>query len=173
MKVLVTGANGLLGVNLVRELRKVNIEVKALVRPSANLKGLQEVPCQLIRGDLFSNVDISKALEDCDAVVHAASTTSVVPLGFDHYRRINVETTKNVVQAALNQRKRLVYVSTANAFGPGTKENPGTESSPFSLHHYHSGYINSKYMAQQHVLHTVEKQNLDAVVVNPTFIIGA
>jgi dihydroflavonol-4-reductase len=173
MKVLVTGANGLLGVNLVRELRKANMAVKAFVRPSANLKGLQEVPCQLIRGDLFSDVDVSKALDDCDAIVHAASTTSVAPLRFEYYRNINVEATKNIVQAVLNQGKRLVYVSTANAFGPGSKENPGRETSPFSLRHYHSGYINSKYMAQQHVLQTVEKQNLDAVVVNPTFIIGA
>jgi dihydroflavonol-4-reductase len=63
-------------------------------------------------------------------------------------------------------------VSTANVFGPGSKENPGSESAPFTLGHYKSGYINSKYMAQEYVLKNVNEYNLNAVVVNPTFIIG-
>ena len=40
MKVLVTGANGLLGVNLIRELVQSGVEVKAFVRPGANLKAI-------------------------------------------------------------------------------------------------------------------------------------
>lgn len=173
MKVLVTGANGLLGVNLVRELLRSNIEVKAFVRHSANLKGLHDVPCQLIRGDISSFDDVQKALKDCDAVIHAASTTSVLPLGYEFYEKINVDTTKNVVQAVLSQgNKRMIHVSTAQAFGPGPKKNPGTESSPFTLAHYNSGYINSKYNAQLHVLKSVERQNLNAVIINPAFMIG-
>lgn len=173
MKVLVTGANGLLGANVVRELLRANIEVKAFVRPAANLRALKDVPCQVSRGEISSYDDIFQALADCDAIIHAASTTSILPLEFEHYRKINVDSTKNVVQAVLRQgNKRLVHVGTANAFGPGSKGNPGSESSPFSLRHYHSGYINSKYMAQQHVLQNVKKNNLNAVVVNPTFIIG-
>ena len=66
----------------------------------------------------------------------------------------------------------MVYVSTAHAFGPGSKENPGTELSPFTLGRYNSGYIDSKYMAQQYVLQQVATHQLDAVVVNPNFIIG-
>lgn len=174
MKVLVTGANGLLGVNVVRELLRANMEVKAFVRPAANLRGLKDVPCQVVRGEISSYDDIFQALVDCDAVIHTASTTSIRPLEFEHFRKINVDSTKNVVQAVLQQgNKRLVHVSTANAFGPGSKDNPGSESSPFTLRHYHSGYVNSKYMAQQHVLQNVKKNDLNAVVVNPTFIIGS
>ncbi len=173
MKVLVTGANGLLGVNLVRALIQANMEVKAFVRPSANLKSLKDVPCQLWRGDIQVYEDLYKALSDCDAVVHAASTTSVLPMDFAYYKKINFNSTKNIVQAVLHQNnKKLIYVSTANVFGPGSKENPGSESSPFTLGHYKSGYINSKYMAQQYVLKNVVEYNLNAVVVNPTFIIG-
>ncbi len=173
MKVLVTGANGLLGVNLVRDLIRSNIEVKAFVRHSANLKGLHNEPCQICRGDISSFDDISKALSDCDSVVHAASTTSIIPVDFEHYKRVNVDSTRHIVKAVLDQGgKRMVYVSTANAFGPGTKENPGTESSPFTLGPYRSGYINSKYMAQQHVLDAVKNKGLNAIVINPTFMIG-
>ena len=133
MKVLVTGANGLLGINLVRTLVQSGVAVKAFVRHSANLKGLLDVPCQICRGDMSSYEDVQRALQDCDSVVHAAATTSVLPLNFSVFEKINVDSTKVIVQAALNQgNKRLVYVSTAAVFGPGSKENPGTERTPFA-----------------------------------------
>ncbi len=173
MKVLVTGANGLLGVNLIRELVKSGVDVKGFVRPTANLTVLEDVPCEIHRGSILSFEDIHDALQDCDAVIHAASTTSVLPREFEFYRKVNVDSTKNVVNAVLRQgNKRMVYVSTAHAFGPGSKENPGTELSPFTLGRYKSGYIDSKYMAQQYVLQHVATHQLDAVVVNPNFMIG-
>ena len=148
--------------------------MKAFVRPSADLRGLTGVPCQFITGDLLSSTDIDAALEGCDAVVHAASTTNMLPLGFDYFKQINCDATENLVRAVLKLgNKRLVYVSTANTFGPGSKEDPGTESSPFTFGQYGSGYISSKYMAQQYVLNAVKDDKLDAVVVNPTFMIGA
>ncbi|HEX6223347.1 MAG TPA: NAD-dependent epimerase/dehydratase family protein [Chryseolinea sp.] len=173
MKVLVTGANGLLGANLSRALVQRGDKVKAFVRPEANMKSLEGVKCEVHRGSILSAGDISLALKDCDAVIHAASTTSVVPNDFSFYEKTNVDSTKIIVQAVLGQgSKRLVHVSTANAFDPGPKENPGTESSPFTLDKFNSGYINSKRMAQEYVIKQVESRNLDAVVVNPTFIIG-
>lgn len=173
MTILITGANGLLGANLIRRLIKANFEVKAFVRPTANLKGLEGIGCQLVYGDMTVYKDIHTAVQDCDAVVHAGSTTSTLPREFEFYKRINFISTKNIVEALLKQRNtRLIYVSTANTFEPGSKENPGSESSPFTLGHYHSGYINSKYMAQQYVLDAVRQNDLDAVVVNPTFMIG-
>ena len=173
MKVLVTGANGLLGANLIRELINYGVAVKAFVRPDANLKSLHGVPCQIHRGSILSYDDIHVALEDCDAVIHAASTTSVRPVEFEFYEKTNVESTKNIVQAVMRQgSKRLVYVSTANVFGPGPMTNPGTERSSFTLGKFNSGYINSKHMAQHYVLHHTKTHNLNAVVVNPTFLIG-
>ena len=53
MKVLVTGANGLLGVNLIRELVQSGVEVKAFVRPAANLKVLEDVDCDDPSGKYF------------------------------------------------------------------------------------------------------------------------
>lgn len=173
MKVLVTGANGLLGVNLVRELVRTGNAVKAFVRHTANLKGLHNVPCQICRGEVTSYNDVDKALKDCDAVVHAASSTSVLPLNFEVFERINVDSTKHIIQASMNQgNKRMVYISTAATFGAGPKDNPGTEQSPFALRAFHSGYVDSKVMAQEHILNSVSTQGLNAVVINPTFMIG-
>lgn len=173
MKLLITGANGLLGVNLVRQLLMDNIEVKAFVRPSADLRSLNDFSCEVFHGDISAYSDIYDALKDCEGVIHAASTTNVLPLEFEYYKKANIIPTEHIVRAVLSQgNKRMVYVSTANTFAPGSKENPGSESSPFSLKKFNSGYINSKYIAQQHVLANVARHGLNAVIVNPTFIIG-
>ena len=173
MKILVTGASGLLGSNVARELYKAGEEVKLFLRPSSDQRGIADLPCEIFYGDITSYEKIEKAVKDCHAIVHAASSTSILPMDFKYYEAINVLGTENIVKAALkNGNKRLIYVSTANAFGPGTKATPGTELSEFSLFNYNSGYINSKYIAQQSVLEAVEKYNLNASVVNPTFIVG-
>jgi dihydroflavonol-4-reductase len=173
MQILVTGANGFLGANLVRELVNRGETVKAFVRPSADISSLKNVDCNIFRGEVSSPDDVLRGLEDCDAVVHAAGTTSVKPEPFEKFKKINVDATENVVHAALRQgNKRLVYVSTANAFAPGSKKAPGDEGSPFPLLHLNDGYVNSKYMAQQCVLTHVKKNSLNAVIVNPTFMIG-
>ena len=173
MKILVTGATGLLGSNIARELHRAGEEVMALLRPSSDRRGIADMPCKVFYGDLTSYEQVARAVKECDAIIHAASTTSIIPMEFSFYENINVKGTANIVRAALELgNKRLIYVSTANTFGPGSKINPGTELSEFSLFGFNSGYINSKYIAQQFVLEAVEKHNLNAVIVNPTFIVG-
>src|SRR5699024_8898994 len=106
-------------------------------------------------------------------VVHAASITQQWGVSYDEYRRINILGTQNVVQACLSLSiKKLVYISTANTIGPGTKHKPGSELNAFSLLHLNSGYINTKYIAQQYVQEQIEHSGLPAVILNPTFMIG-
>src|SRR5688500_4720075 len=87
MKIRVTGAKGCLGTKLVRQLVKSGETVKAFVRPAANLDTLKEVRCEIFCGDISSSADIAGGLQDCDAVVHAASTTTVKPVSFDYYKK--------------------------------------------------------------------------------------
>lgn len=96
------------------------VDVKAFVRPTANLKVLEDLPCQIHRGSILSFEGIHDVLQDCDAVIHAASTTSVLPVEFEFYRKVNVDSTKNIVNAVSRQgNKRMVHVSTAHTSGPG------------------------------------------------------
>ncbi|NJK94820.1 MAG: NAD-dependent epimerase/dehydratase family protein [Bacteroidales bacterium] len=66
----------------------------------------------------------------------------------------------------------MIYVSTANTFGYGSKLKPANELSEFSFFNFNSGYIMSKFIAQQHVLREIEKSQLPVVIVNPAFMIG-
>lgn len=171
-KILITGANGFLGANLVRMLSK-EYEVRIIVRQNANLEALEGLELDIIYGNIDEAQDVSKAVIGCHYVIHSASITEQTGITFEQYERINVNATKHIVNACLEQKiEKLIYVSTANTIGPGSMNEPGTELNGFSYFKANSGYINSKYLAQQFVLEQVLQKKLPAVVVNPTFMLG-
>jgi dihydroflavonol-4-reductase len=68
---------------------------------------------------------------------------------------------------------RLVYISTVNVFGNGTKDEPGNEESPFTYQKNNSCYIHSKYQAHQRVKQEAEQNGLPAISLCPSFMLGA
>lgn len=173
MKVLVTGADGFLGNNIVRELLSRELKVRAFIQPNSPVKTLDELLIEVIYGDILNGKDLAKAAEGCDYIIHAAANTSIWPQRSEIIRRVNHEGTLNVIKAALSANvKRLVSIGTANSFGNGTLENPGDEKSPFTAGKYGLDYIDSKLEAQKAIIKSVEEENLDAVILNPTFMLG-
>jgi Nucleoside-diphosphate-sugar epimerases len=173
MKVLITGGNGFLGSNVARELFRRGYEVKLMMRDTADASVVADVPCEIYHGDISSQEEVLMAVKGCDYVVHTASITQQWAVTFKEYELVNVRGTINVVNACLQHGvKKLIHISTANTIGPGNRIKPANELNSFTLLHVNSGYINSKYIAQQYVLEQVEHKNLQAVIVNPTFMIG-
>lgn len=173
MKVLLTGATGLLGSNLARRLPDENFEVRALVRDSSNLSAIKNTGAEIFRGNFLNTDDLRKALKGCQVVIHAAANTSQWPTGYEHYRKTNVEATRLLLQESLKAKvERFILVGSANAFGPGTKAVPGDENSSFTLVQSQSGYMRSKYEAQMLVTNFVNDYNFPAIIVNPTFMLG-
>lgn len=171
--VLVTGANGFLGSHIVRNLLLQGYTVRALVRANANIKNLEGLAVDFVYGYIDNQDDVTKAVNGCTYVIHAASITSQFGISYKQYEQVNVTATKYVVEACLQHNiKKLVFISTAGAFNPGKKNNPGTELNGFTMFSSGSGYIITKYLAQQYVLEQVEKNNLPAVIINPAFILG-
>ncbi|MBV5314594.1 MAG: NAD-dependent epimerase/dehydratase family protein [Prolixibacteraceae bacterium] len=172
MKVLVTGANGLLASNLVRELLYSGYEVRGMVRENSNLLALKHVDVELLKGEITNTADIRKAFAGCEAVVHAAANTSQWPTNYEAYKKTNVDVTQLLLDEAVRRGiEKFIFVSSANAFDSGTKANPGTEESPFSMKGK-SGYMLSKQVAQELVLGEFRRSGLPTVVVNPTFMLG-
>nr|WP_295863500.1 NAD-dependent epimerase/dehydratase family protein [uncultured Chitinophaga sp.] len=171
--VLVTGANGFLGSNLTRELYRQGYDIKAMIRPTADLKGIADIPCEVYYGHIDNPDDVMAAVAGCSIVVHAACITDQWDIPFEEYERINYTSTRHIVQACIrHQVERFIYVSTANTIGPGSRQHPGSELNGFTLFNANSGYINTKYLAQQYVLEQVAAARLPGVVVNPTFMLG-
>lgn len=173
MKALVTGANGFLASNVVRELNRRGYSVRAMVRSTADLRSLPGTDYELYYGNITNTIHTLEASKDCDVVIHIAADTSQYYTNVESYRQVNVEGTLNMLEASVkNNVKRFIFVSTANTFGHGTKSNPGNERMPAKYPFTSSGYALSKMEAQKLVLDYADSRKLDAVVVNPTFMIG-
>ncbi len=173
MKVLVTGADGFLGNNIVRELLTRDFEVNAFVQNNSPVTTLNNLPINKIYGDILNPSEVEAAAKECDYIIHAAANTSIWPQRSKISWKVNYDGTLNVIKAALNAKvKRLVAIGTATSFGYGTFEQPGDENSPFKSAKYGLDYIDSKLKAQQAIIKSVKDEGLDAVVLNPTFMLG-
>lgn len=173
MKTFVTGGTGLLGANIIRELLKRGHEVRVLVRAGSNLRAIKNLEIEYYNGDLSDLETLRKGCSGCDFIIHSAANPPGSSSRFSDFVKTNIEGTKNIVRVAENVGvKRMIYVSSCCVFGGGSKEYPGTELSEFTGFRFDSGYINSKYVAQQWVLSEIEKKSLPIVIVNPTMMIG-
>lgn len=174
MKVFLTGTSGLLGSNIAKALLKRNYQVRGLFRDHEQVlrfKGTDHF--EPFFGDIIEADKMEKGIQGCDVVIHAAADTSQWPDRSLEYVATNVEGTRNIVEACKRAgAKRMIYVSTANALGFGTKENPGDEQKPPKFEQYGLGYMETKYQAQQMILKEVRENNFPAIIVNPTFMIG-
>ncbi|MFH0841924.1 MAG: NAD-dependent epimerase/dehydratase family protein [Bacteroidota bacterium] len=173
MKICVTGANGFLANNIIRELIAREHEIVAFIKTGEDISTINDLKIELRYGDILDYKSILPAVEGCDALIHAAADTSTYPSISESQYRVNVEGTVNVMNAALEKRlTRVLHIGSANSFGFGTKENPGNENSPYSCARYKLGYIDSKRDAQHKVLEMVRTRNLPALVLNPAFMLG-
>lgn len=172
-KVLVTGANGLLGSNTVAELIKQGYPVVAMVRKNSNRLALADLNCEIFEGDVTRFGDLEKAISGCRYVVHCAANTNQRFKQIKKYEAINIYSTAFLIELCKKQGiHRFIYVSTANCFTNGSLQHPGTEKGGFMSWLKSSGYAYSKYQAQQMVLNEARQSDFPALVVAPTFMIG-
>jgi dihydroflavonol-4-reductase len=173
MKLLVTGADGFLGCNVVRVLLERGHQVRALILPERTAFLLDGLEIERFNGDLLDPDAVLKAAQGCEAVIHTAAVTRTNPAKSSYLRSVNIQGTRHVIDAVRsNGVGRLIHVGTANTFGFGSKDDPGDETRPYSAFKYNLDYFNSKYEAHRLVIGEVENNGLQALVVNPTFMVG-
>jgi len=173
MKVLVTGPDGVLGSNLVRELISRGHDVTAFTEAGKPSPTLENLPIKMVSGNLLDRTTINEITKGIDIVVHCAALTTVFPARSAIVNKVNVDGTQYIVDACLeNKVQRLIFVGSANSFGPGKIAELGNETKPFIGAKYKLDYIESKFKAKNLVLDAVKNRGLDAIVVCPTFMIG-
>lgn len=174
MKIFITGADGMLGSNLLRKLLQEEHQIVTFLQPDRDIRTIENLAIEKKYGDILNKEDLIKAMAGCDIAIHMAANTNIWPSRSEIVRKVNIEGTSNVIEAVLNNKlKRLIYIGTANSFGYGSKENPGKEENPYKSYGYGLDYMDSKYEAQLLVLKEVKERQLPAVIVNPTFMLGA
>lgn len=170
MKVLVTGATGFIGSNLVRFLSSQGHAVRALCRTTSDISVFSDNPVQTCWGDVLDLSSVERAIDGCDYVFHLAAYArnwAKNPLTFFE---VNVTGTKNVLDASKKtQVKKVVVSSTSMTFGP-SKGMPKKESDQRTVD-FLCDYERTKFYAEELVTDFVQN-GLPVIVVNPTRVFG-
>ena len=170
-KTLVTGAAGHLGNVLVRELLAHDYQVRALILPGEDVHSLEGLQVERAEGDILKPETLQAAMRGIEYVFHLAGIICIMPGEDALMQRVNVEGTKNMLQAAKQAGvKKFIYTSSIHAL---SRKWQGTisEKTPFDPHSAAGGYDRTKAEASLAVLQAAE-EGLDAVVVCPTGVIG-
>jgi len=119
MKILITGATGLLGGHLINELQQRGEHIRALVLPIENADKLIEQGVEVVRGDITDATTLPPAVKDIDLIFHLAGMMGVWrPLA--DYRLVNVTGTENLYKAAQAAGvRRFVHTSSHTVYGLG------------------------------------------------------
>lgn len=176
MKCFVTGASGFIGANLVHELVSRGHEVKVLLRPGADLRGLKGVSFQGVNGDLGDRPALAAAMRGCDWCFHVAASYHLWLPDYGPMYAANVDGTRNVLEAAAKAGcSRIVYTSTVGCIGlPQEKDGavqPTNETTPVSAAQMSNHYKLSKFKAEIVAFELVNK-GLPIVIVNPSAPVG-
>ncbi len=119
MKVLITGATGLLGGHLIKELQARGEQIRALVLPVENADKLVQQGVEVVRGDITDANTLEPAVKDVELVFHLAAMMGVWRPIAD-YRLVNVVGTGNLYKAAQEAKvRRFVHTSTHCVYGLG------------------------------------------------------
>jgi dihydroflavonol-4-reductase len=165
---LVTGASGFIGWHVARLLGERGHKVRALVRPSSQLRELDVEP---VRGDLRDAASLDRAVAGCGMVFHVAADYRLWARDPKELYESNVEGTRHLLEAARRAEvERVVYTSTVGCIGI-PKDGLGDETVPVTLEQMAGAYKRSKFLAERVAL-DFAASGFPVVVVNPTAPVG-
>jgi dihydroflavonol-4-reductase len=172
MKVFVTGGTGFVGKPTVVRLVEGGHEVRCLVRSTSRTDALEELGCELVYGDVTDKASVLEGTRGCEWVVHLANVYSFWEPDKGVYRRVNVEGTRNVMEAALEAGvSKVAHVSTLLVWG-NTPDSPFDEESPVGTRRF-TEYARSKHEGDEIVWKLYRQEGLPVVVLYPGAVLGA
>ena len=170
MRVLVTGATGFLGNNIVRALLDDQHSVTVAKRISSDPRTLDGLDVEAVDVDLTDLTQISPLAATVDLVIHSAAMIQLGWTKLAQSRLINVEGTRTVAEACRRQSVRMLHISTIDALAVSDGITPINET---NLHPSKPpcSYVISKREAETAFLDQVKK-GLDGVILSPGFMVG-
>ena len=170
--ILVTGATGHIGNALVRKLLNQGEKVRALIMREEDASSIRDLGLECVEGDVLDPASLKPALAGVDTVYHLAGIISIMPGKNPFVWKINVEGTRNILEAARRAGiRRLLYTSSIHAVKRAPHGVVIDESLGFDPNNYYGEYDRSKAAASLEVQKSA-LTDLNAVIVCPTGVIG-
>jgi nucleoside-diphosphate-sugar epimerase len=169
-RVLLTGGTGFIGGHVARRLlAEKGVAVRVLTRNPGKAEPLLKMGAEVVKGHLGDSAALERALDNCSIVIHAAAQVASVP-SRETFVESNVAGTENLLRAALAAGlKRFVHISSIAAFGlPASGEID--DDSPRKV--CGDPYCDTKYLAEEAVLHHGSNGHLPVVILRPSAVYG-
>ena len=169
MKVLVTGATGLLGGTLLPELQNRGEQIRVLVLPSEDATKLAAGGIDVVRGDVTDSSSLPAAVRDVEVVFHLAGMMGVDrPL--EAYRAVNVTGSANLYRAAQSAGvRRFVHISSHTVYGLGHGR-PHTEQD--RLQPDPDPYSITKAEGDHRIRQLMHESDVETVIIRPGTFFG-
>ncbi len=170
MLTLVTGAAGHVGLTLTQKLVASGRTVRVL--DMKNNPTLEALPVEFIQADVRDRSSLEAAFEGVDVVYHMAAYISIYMDEWPILEAININGVRHIVELCKkHQVRRLVHFSSIEALSVDPAERPIDETNALVTPDFPIPYPRSKAAGQRIVLQAIQ-DGLDAVIVQPTGIIG-
>lgn len=171
-RALVTGANGHIGSNLVRDLVAHGWKVRALVRQGSERRGLDGVDLELVTGDVLDLESVRAAVDGQEVVFHAGAPYRTWAKDTAEITRPMLVGTENVLRAAKDGgAARVVYTSSCNAVGFTDDAGKPRDETMWN-DDAHSPYVRGKLAAERRAWELARELALEVVAVLPTTVLG-
>jgi nucleoside-diphosphate-sugar epimerase len=172
--ILITGATGFLGSEVAKQLAEKGEYIRCTKRASSVVPELLLPYAEIIdwvNADMMNHPALEEAFEGVTEIFHCAAWVSLKQADKDPMIRANVEGTANVVNLCMQYGARLVHVSSVAAIGEAKPGELINENHHLDQTGDHDGYATSKLESEMEIWRGIA-EGLDAVIVNPTIIIG-
>ncbi len=169
MSVLVTGATGHIGCNLVRALLAKGRRVRVLLHRSR--LGIEGLDVETVHGDVLDLDSLVRAFDGAEVIYHLAGYISLLPSDRPVMEAVNIQGVRNVVEACLRTGvRRLVHFSSIHAI-KDTPERVIDETCDLVDSPQAPAYDRSKAAGEREVFKGLDR-GLDAITISPTGVIG-
>ncbi len=169
MKLILTGATGFVGKQILEKITSFDVTVIGRRKPES-LKD-----CTFFQANIDTNSNYGPALVDGDVVIHCAARVHIMDDKSDNpleaFREVNRRGTINLATQAVDAGvKRFVFISSIKVGGenseigaPLTEEMKYVPADPYGL---------SKYEAEEELKILAKKSGMEVVIIRPTLVYG-
>ena len=174
MKVFITGATGLVGSFVCKELLSKGHEIRAVKRNSSKMDLLEGIADKIewVVGDMTDPAFLEQALEGIEGVIHGAAIISFDKRWEQKMHEVNVLGTADLVNACLKKGVlKFMHISSVAAIGRKPNQKQLSETDRWEGTEFDSIYAKSKYQQELEVWRGAQ-EGLEVKIVNPSIILG-